>query len=567
MKVPTYQAQLQRPRHGQALPLTAQLNASAMAAPAIAHAEFGKQIAGVGSEIAEFGLKRAQVGAESEAAEAAGQMEVDLADLEARMLRNPNMSKAEGEYRAQSQIIIDSYKATMSNRLARGAFDAAAVRIQSRGLLSFTKLNNKRVVEAAAANLSNVTNEHLKAVSDPDSSDIARQLAYVRAVRAIVDAEGDIGALKRQELIAQLHVDVATNTALSYINGEQVSPADLVKELEPWRNVFNPPAEDTSSLPFGPVRYDAAQLAAQFREGTSHDVILKMARENLTPEQINEVATTIEKIAARRALAANDRRNQAEATAKRKDEEIGRAIMFGDGSLEAKWDAFKLISESVHLSVGTLTALRNYLAGGATVDIDADVGAAVLQIRSGEITTDMQLLETIGLEDWTITYETITKLLLPLITQTTGESGAQVNFTRALNWGEAELGYDASMAAGGFILGDAGKKALRFTAEMLEWQYDENKPITDAMLKAREVVKRLKAEGNPKAESRLIMLMAAYRAVLAKDDPTATEIANAKTVLAAAMVATGMVTAIAAMQPDFDPEAVIRARRAADDEQ
>jgi len=555
MKVPTYEAQLQRPRKGQALPLTAQLSASAMAAPAIAHAEFGKQIAGVGSEIAEFGLKRAQVGAESEAAEAAGQMEVDLADLEARMLRNPNMSEAEGGYRVQSQIIIDSYKATMSNRLARGAFDAAAVRIQSRGLLSFTKLNNARVVEAAAANLRNVTNEHLKAVSDPDSSDIARQLAYVRAVRAIVDAEGDIGPLERQKLIAQLHVDVAVNTLASYINGEQVSSADLVKELEPWRNVFNPPAEDTSSLPFGPVRYDAAQLAAQFREGTSHDVILKMARENLTPEQINEVATTIEKIAARRALAANDRRSQDDAAAKRKDEEIGRAIMFGDGSLEAKWDAFKLISESVHLSVGTLTALRNYLAGGATVNIDADVGAAVLQIRSGEITTDMQLLETIGLEDWTITYETITKLLLPLITQTTGESGAQVSFTRALNWGEAELGFNASMAEGGFLFGDAPEKALKFQAEMLEWQYDKKHSIKDPMVMAKTIVDRLKAEGNPSALTHLPVLATAYRAALVNGD--AKKIADARMVLITAMTEGGLVTPLNASKTGFDPLAII----------
>ena len=60
MKVPTYDAQVQRPRQGQGLPITAQLNASAMTAPARAFAESNLQLAQTGEKIADFGFKKAE---------------------------------------------------------------------------------------------------------------------------------------------------------------------------------------------------------------------------------------------------------------------------------------------------------------------------------------------------------------------------------------------------------------------------------------------------------------------------------------------------------------------------
>ena len=63
MKVPTYTAKLDRPRRGQWQFLTAQLSASAMAAPARAFAQSGQQLAQAGSDLAAFGMKKAQIGA------------------------------------------------------------------------------------------------------------------------------------------------------------------------------------------------------------------------------------------------------------------------------------------------------------------------------------------------------------------------------------------------------------------------------------------------------------------------------------------------------------------------
>ncbi len=518
MKVPTYEAQLQRPRKGQALPLTAQLNASAMAAPALAHAEFGKQIAGVGSEIAEFGLKRAQVGAESEAASASANAQVELANAEAEALRNPNMSEALKQYRTLSQGIIDKYHGTMSNRLARTAFAAAAVTIQTRGLLSFTKLNNARVVEAAGANLTDSTGQHMREASNPDNGLFDRSVAVLLGLGDIEDAAGDLGVEDTRVRREKFYKDIATNILANYINRDGT---------------------------------DAAAIATAFRNGNSEDIVLQAVRENLTDVQINEVATSIDKVAARRARYANDRRNQDNAAAKLKDEEIARAIMFGGGSLEANLAAFETVSKSVHLPLGTLTALRNYLAGGATVDIDADVTAVGLQIRSGEITTDLEVLEVIGREGRTITYETILKVLLPLITQKT-----DVAFGRALDWGEAELGYDKSAAASGLaIFKDSVDKARKLQAEMLEWQYDKKHSIKDPMVMAKTIVDRLKAEGNPSALTHLPVLATAYRAALVNGD--AKKIADARMVLITAMTEGGLVTPLNASKTGFDPLAII----------
>ena len=518
MKVPTYTAQLQRPRQGQGQFLTAQLSASAMAAPARAYAESGQQLAQAGAELAAFGMKKAEIGAKSEAFAAASKMQLELAELEDDALRNPNMSQAEQQYRTQSQLIVDKYKSSMSNTLARRSFGTTAVKAQTRGLLSFVKQNNARVVEAAEANLVETTQQDVNVASDITKSNTIRSESLIGALLEIKASEPDVGADKVRLLTEKAYEDTAQNTLLNYVNRRGA---------------------------------DAAAIATAFRNGTSTDPMLQAVRGNLSATQIDAIATSIEKTAARNTKRNNDAEKKLDELAKENDQGAVRDILFGRGTIEAKTAVFESIKNSAYIPVGTLQTIEKFLAGGAQVDDKQDVLEISRAIRSGEIKTDAQLIEKLGDEGLEITFNTVRTELLPLITTKTDRA-----FSQALDWGEATLGYVKSAASGGLqIFEDKANKAAKLRAEMLAWRANPNKTIKDPMAKAKEITERLLKEGNQSALSRLPVLTEQYRKALASRN--ATLISNARIGLIAVMQAGGLVTPLEAARADFDPLAII----------
>jgi len=518
MKVPTYTAQLDRPRRGQGQFLTAQLSPSAMAAPARAFAQSGQQLAEAGSDLAAFGMKKAQIGAQSEAASAASKMQLELAELESNALQNTNMSQAEQQYRQQSQIIVEKYKTSMSNALARRAFGSAAVKAQTRGLLSFVKQNNARVVEAAKANLETTIQQEMKLSSDPSQSSISRRESFLRALMEIRDNEQDIGPDEVRIQTEKLYSETTQNTLLNLANRQGA---------------------------------DAAAIATAFRKGNNADPMVQALRENLSAIEIDKIATTLEKTAARNAKRDNDARKANDAAAKQNDEAIVRQILFGAAPQQDKADLFEGIKDSTHLTVGTLRSVENYLAGGAQVDNQQHVLEVSRLISNDEITNDVQLIKKIGDDNLEITANTLRTQLLPLITTKTDRA-----FSQAIKWAEASLGYDASSQRAGIpLFEDKANKALKMREEMLAWQYSKNKTIKDPMEKAKEITKRLLAQGNQAALSSLAALAEQYRAALASRN--ATRISNARIGLITVMQAGGMVTPLEAARADFDPLSII----------
>ena len=257
MKVPTYDAQVQRPRRGQGLPITAQLNVSAMTAPARAFADSNLEFAQTGEKIADFGFKKAEIGAESEALGAQSALQLELADLETQTLKNPNMSAAEQQYRTGSKILIDKYSNMMSSSLARRSFAASAAKVQTQGLLSFSKLNNARVVAAAKANLTVDTDSSVKRAADLSLGDKARISAAVSGQVRIGDSLGDIGAEEVQKRSEVYYEDLVENTLAAYINAPGA---------------------------------DVMTIVQQFREGNLADTVLQSAAANLTPEKLSDIA-------------------------------------------------------------------------------------------------------------------------------------------------------------------------------------------------------------------------------------------------------------------------------------
>jgi len=257
--VPTYQAQLQRPRKGQALPLTAQLSASAMAAPALAHAESGQQTARVGSEIAEFGLKRAQVGADNEAQQASAALDIELQKLQHELLLDPNMATAAKRYEEKSRTLVETYKSNMSNRLARDAFMRRASDVRARNVTAFVTENNARVVEQRTVVLDSDTAESLGYATNPANPPIMRANAVVTAQERIADAAIDLGVAEAEKRADELYYSLARDSLVRIIDSGA----------------------------------DAEQAIADFRAGASADPIVNAARENLSQADVDKIGKDV----------------------------------------------------------------------------------------------------------------------------------------------------------------------------------------------------------------------------------------------------------------------------------
>lgn len=315
MKVPTYEAQLQRPRQGQGQFLTAQISASAMAAPARAYAESGEQLAQAGAELAAFGMKKAQVSADSEAKSRAVELEVAMADVEAKAAQQPSPQAAEQAYMAGASRLNKQYSANL-NTLARRAFSGEAARINAASRIRFMKANNARVVEARKANLTTDSDSSVSRAADLSLGTDARFEAAFEGQQRITDALSDLGEKEVQARIDTYYEDLVQNTLSNYINRPKA---------------------------------DVLSIVEQFRRGELNDVILQGAAANLTPEKMDAIAKAATKQANEIVKLRTNLREQREAEASKTNDALYNSIVNVDRNdpeavEEAKNDLNRLLS-------------------------------------------------------------------------------------------------------------------------------------------------------------------------------------------------------------------------------
>ncbi len=255
MKVPTYTAQLQRPRQGQGQFLTAQLSTSAMTAPGRAYAQSGQQLAQVGAELAAFGFKKAQIGADNEAQAAAAQLDIELQKIQLEILQNPNMAQAEKKYKDIARRKVETFKSGLSNRLARDAFRSRAAQISLRNESSFLKANNARVVEQRTVLLDTDTNDYLTFATNPSNSPGSRAMAANNALDNIDKAVGDLGPEEVAKRRQSFYENLARGSLIAAIN----KGADAEETLE------------------------------GFRDNKSADPVVSAARQNLSPDDVDKI--------------------------------------------------------------------------------------------------------------------------------------------------------------------------------------------------------------------------------------------------------------------------------------
>lgn len=255
MKVPTYTAKLDRPRRGQGQFLTAQLSGSAMAAPARAFARSGQQLAQVGSDLAAFGMKKAQIGADAEAQAASLQLDIELQKMQQEFLANPNMQQAEQKYQDMARLKVETFKSGLSNRLARDAFRGRAAQVTLRNQTSFLKANNARVVEQRKVLLNNDTDDALTYATNPSNSPASRAEVANLGLRNINDALRDLGPELHAKLIKDFYQRLAKGSLISAIN----------KGL------------------------DAEETLEDFRTNKSADPVVSAARQNLSPSDVDKI--------------------------------------------------------------------------------------------------------------------------------------------------------------------------------------------------------------------------------------------------------------------------------------
>lgn len=316
MKVPTYTAQLQRPRQGQGQFLTAQLSASAMTAPARAYAESGQQLAQAGAELAAFGMKKAQVSADSEAKSRAIELEVAMADAEAKAARQASPQAAEQAYLAEASRLNKQYGSGLSNTLARRAFSGEAARINAASRIRFMKANNARVVEARKANLTTDSDSSVSRAADLSLGTDARFEAAFEGQQRITDALSDLGEKEVQARIDTYYEDLVQNTLSNYIN--------------------QPDA-------------DVLSIVEQFRRGELTDVIMQGAAANLTPEKLDAIAKAATKQANEIIKLRTNLREQKETEANKTNDALYNSIVNVDRNnpvavYEAKEDLNILLS-------------------------------------------------------------------------------------------------------------------------------------------------------------------------------------------------------------------------------
>ena len=255
MRVPTYESKRAIPRGSGRQFSTVQISGAALAAPARALAERGEAAARFGRELTEFGLKRMQVGADNEAAEASAMLNVELQQLSSELLQTPNMADADKVYADKSRLIVDKFKSGLSGRMARDAFTRRARQIEFNSRIDFSRRNNERVVQQREVLLDRDTTTSIDTASNPLLTDSARGTALRNQLDAFNEAEADFGPLKTEKKRNKFFERLARSTLANTIQ----KGADINDTIEGFEN------------------------------GNSQDPILNAARDNLTQEQVNKL--------------------------------------------------------------------------------------------------------------------------------------------------------------------------------------------------------------------------------------------------------------------------------------
>ena len=298
MKVPQYESQSAIPREGQARFVTAQLSSSAMEAPALAFAKQGQQLADLGGQISTFALKKAQAGAETEAAAAASSFQVDLAGERAKAMSIADPVKAEKAYKDAFTRLQKKHSSTLTNTLARREYATKIGVVQSREIVSFVKENNKRVIEQVEANVDSVVQSNLKIVADPNQSEFARMIAAALAITKIDKEAGSLGPETTAEKKRKTKEAFASQTLANIINN--------------------------------PNEKDASGQVEAFLQGRSSDPVLKEAIANMLPETRQKIGNDALKVANNIIKGKLDAANLAEKNATKANDETYRQIINAD---------------------------------------------------------------------------------------------------------------------------------------------------------------------------------------------------------------------------------------------
>ena len=255
MRVPTYESKRAIPRGSGRQFSTAQISGAALGAPARALAERGQALSQFGREITKFGLKKIQVGADNEAAEASAMLSVELQQLSSELLQTPNMADADKVYAEKSRLLVDKFKSGLSGSMARDAFTRRARQIEFNSRIDFSRRNNERVVQQREVLLDRDTTTFIEIASNPLLSANGRAVAVQNQLEALADAEADFGPAKIEKKRNKFFERLARSTLANTVQ----KGADINDTIE------------------------------GFQSGNSQDPILNAARDNLTQEQVNKL--------------------------------------------------------------------------------------------------------------------------------------------------------------------------------------------------------------------------------------------------------------------------------------
>lgn len=379
MKVPTYTSQAAIPRQGQGLFTTVQLSSSAMEAPGLAIAERGEGTAAAGKSVVNFGIKRAEVAAESDAQQASGDFETDLELRKIKALNNPNTAAADQVFRQDVKTLESTYRSKLSTGLAKRRFSTLANDARRRSIIDFTKQNNKRVVDQSKANLDKVEQRAIQQGSDVNKSFALRDDSLRRGLDEISLSASDIGfeaAAKRQEKFIE---SVVSNSLTNQINQPGADPLAII-EL--------------------------------FRSGNSSDQIIVQGSRNLLPDQVNKIADDALKAASRAIKARQTAAKEADDEADAGNDALFKQLVSADLS-----DPFgRALAEEAHerlLAAGYYTlskrkGIEAFLAG------EGDTGEVK---RTQAVTDREQELETLESNN-ELTYDMLAEALsLRLVTR------------------------------------------------------------------------------------------------------------------------------------------------------
>jgi len=233
MKIPTYRQKTARPRQGSGQMINVRLNESAMAAPALAYADSGKQLAQAGQQISDFFYKKVLATAETEAATANSEYQIELQNLEEELLRQKDMAKAEKEFARRAKNAQTRYNTKLSNSLGRKSFGSLAASSLTKQSLSFSRKANLKIVDQTKAASDNAVFTSVRNAADLNRgnltriSDIVEIRTHLEKVAPIIGAEE--AATKLRTSFTEITSGILTNKMNAAVAADK-NPHDVIED-------------------------------------------------------------------------------------------------------------------------------------------------------------------------------------------------------------------------------------------------------------------------------------------------------------------------------------------------